>query len=134
MQRGSNRLSVHKDEEMKHELQGRLRTGHPTRTEEWHDPEPTADDDPEVVNGPVTPGRSPEPVAVMRYELARHLGRTAFPADSARLARMLRKRRAPDALIEPVERLRRGTVYRTVQELAHALVREQEGPRHAPGR
>src|SRR5690242_20154306 len=59
MQRGSDRLSVHRDDEMKHELQGLLRSGHPTRTEEWHDPEPFADDDPEVARGPVTPGRGP---------------------------------------------------------------------------
>ncbi|WP_086871301.1 hypothetical protein [Streptomyces viridochromogenes] len=44
MQRGSDRLSVHRDDEMKHELQGLLRSGHPTRAEEWHDPEPSADD------------------------------------------------------------------------------------------
>ncbi|CAM5256356.1 hypothetical protein SANTM175S_01984 [Streptomyces antimycoticus] len=38
MQRGSDRLSVHKDDEMKHELQGLIRSGRPTRAEEWHDP------------------------------------------------------------------------------------------------
>ncbi|MEV5463471.1 hypothetical protein AB0L17_35825 [Streptomyces cellulosae] len=48
MQRGSDRLSVHRDDEMKHELQGLLRSGHPTRSEEWHDPEPAAEDDPEA--------------------------------------------------------------------------------------
>src|SRR5882724_5533034 len=56
MERGSNRLSVHRDEEMKHELQGLLRSGRSTRTEEWNDPEPTADDDdPVIAGGPVTP-------------------------------------------------------------------------------
>ncbi|CAM5741179.1 hypothetical protein SHIRM173S_12695 [Streptomyces hirsutus] len=29
MQRGSNRLSVHRDDEMKHELQGLLKVRHP---------------------------------------------------------------------------------------------------------
>lgn len=53
MQRGSDRLSRHRDDEMKHELQGLLRSGHPTRSEEWHDPEPTAEDDPEIWGGPV---------------------------------------------------------------------------------
>lgn len=38
MQRGSDRMSVHRDDEMKHELQGLLRSGHPTRSEEWNDP------------------------------------------------------------------------------------------------
>lgn len=57
MQRGSDRMSVHRDDEMKHELQGLLRSGHPTRSEEWNDPEPAAEDDPDVMYGPVTPGR-----------------------------------------------------------------------------
>ena len=40
---------------MKHELQGLPRSGRSTHTEEWHDPEPTADDDPALAGGPVTP-------------------------------------------------------------------------------
>ncbi|WP_405867627.1 MULTISPECIES: DUF2795 domain-containing protein [unclassified Streptomyces] len=122
MQRGSDRLSVHRDEEMKHELQGLLRSGHPTRTEEWHDPEPTADDDPEVAGGPVTPGRSRASLTAVRTELARHLSRHTFPAGPRELVRALRRAYASDALIEPVERLPRAARYTTVQELAEALV------------
>ncbi|MFF4250393.1 DUF2795 domain-containing protein [Streptomyces sp. NPDC001663] len=122
MQRGSDRLSVHRDEEMKHELKGLLRSGHPTRSEDWHDPEPTADDDPEVAGGPITPGRSRATVAAIRTELARHLNRHAFPAGPRELARALRRAYAPDALLEPVEHLPRTARYHTVQELAEALV------------
>jgi hypothetical protein len=39
---------------MKHELRGLLRSGHPTRTEEWHDPE--------IARGPVAPNRAPDPL------------------------------------------------------------------------
>ncbi|MFF4399011.1 DUF2795 domain-containing protein [Streptomyces sp. NPDC001480] len=122
MQRGSDRLSVHRDDEMKHELQGLLRSGHPTRTEEWHDPEPTAEDDPEVWGGPVAPGRSGATLETVRFELARILGRHAFPAGPADLARTLRRKNAPDAMIEAVARLPRQDQYTTVQELAEALV------------
>jgi len=122
MQRGSDRLSVHRDEEMKHELQGLLRSGHPTRSEEWHDPEPTADDDPEVAGGPIAPGRSQASLTAVRTELARHLSRHAFPAGPRELVRALRRAYAPDALVEPVERLPRKARYATVQELAQALV------------
>jgi len=121
MQRGSDRLSVHRDEEMKHELQGLLRSGHPTRTEEWHDPEPTADDDPEVAGGPIAPGRSRASLAAVRTELARHLNRRVFPASPRELVHALRRAYAPDALIDPVERLPRSARYATVQELAEAL-------------
>ncbi|WP_369195010.1 DUF2795 domain-containing protein [Streptomyces djakartensis] len=130
MQRGSDRLSVHRDDEMKHELQGLLRSGHPTRAEDWHDPEPYAEDDPEVAYGPVTPSRAPSSLESVRLELARILGRRAFPASARELVRALRDRQAPDALVEAVERLPRKEHYGTVQELAQAMVRVREaGPR-----
>lgn len=126
MQRGSDRLNVHRDDEMKHELQGLLRSGHPTRTEEWHDPEPTADDDPAIWAGPVTPTPwSAGSVASVRYELARILGRTAFPARPGELIDALRDRHAPDALVEPLERLPRSARYGSAQELAEAVVRTE---------
>ncbi|MHC3468868.1 DUF2795 domain-containing protein [Streptomyces sp. 7R007] len=120
MQRGSDRLSVHRDDEMKHELQGLLKSGHPTRTEEWHDPEPAADDDPQVAGGPVAPG-SPGSLAAVRQELARHLGRHAFPAGPRELAAALRRAYAPDTLVEALERLPRSARYATVQQLAEAV-------------
>ncbi|MFG2549998.1 DUF2795 domain-containing protein [Streptomyces sp. NPDC048581] len=120
MQRGSDRLSVHRDEEMKHELQGLLRSGHPTRTEEWHDPEPSAEDDPQVAGGPVTPGTTAS-LAAVRLELARILGRSAFPASPRELIGELRRGYAPDALVESLERLPRSTRYTNVQELAEDL-------------
>ncbi|KAB1149814.1 DUF2795 domain-containing protein [Streptomyces luteolifulvus] len=127
MQRGSDRLSVHRDEEMKHELQGLLRSGHPTRTEEWHDPEPTADDDPRIAGGPVAPGGSGASMEAVRLELARLLGRSSFPADAAGLARALRRKHAPDALADAVERLPRRERFATVQELAETLTRRSGG-------
>ncbi|MFI8205123.1 DUF2795 domain-containing protein [Streptomyces sp. NPDC085937] len=126
MQRGSDRLSVHRDDEMKHELQDLLRSGHPTRTEEWHDPEPVADDDPEVARGPVTPGRGPTSLESTRLELARILGRGVFPAGPRELMRALDRRHAPDALVEALERLPRKDRYTGVQELAEALIRSRE--------
>ncbi|NJP49864.1 DUF2795 domain-containing protein [Streptomyces sp. SBST2-5] len=126
MQRGSDRLSVHRDDEMKHELQGLLRSGHPTRTEEWHDPEPSADDDPEVAFGPLRPGRAPSSLEAMRLELARFLNRSAFPAGPRELVRALDRRYAPDALVEALERLPRHARYANLQELALALTRTRE--------
>ncbi|MPY48326.1 DUF2795 domain-containing protein [Streptomyces acidicola] len=126
MQRGSDRLSVHRDDEMKHELKGLLRSGHPTRTEEWHDPEPTADDDPEVAGGPVTPARAPARIETLRFELGRILGRTSFPARPRELMGILRNRHAPDTLVESLERLPRNARYGTAHELAEAVVRVEE--------
>ncbi|WP_035812033.1 hypothetical protein [Jiangella gansuensis] len=48
MQRGSDKHGPRQDDELKHELEGMERSGQPTRVEEWRDPEPPADDDPET--------------------------------------------------------------------------------------
>lgn len=122
MQRGSDRLSVHRDDEMKHELKDLLRSGHPTRVEEWHDPEPAADDDPEVSNGPVGGLGSPASLERTRLELARHLSRHAFPAHAGELVRTLRRSNAPGALVDAVARLPRSARYAHVHQLAEALV------------
>ncbi|WP_189954539.1 DUF2795 domain-containing protein [Streptomyces alanosinicus] len=121
MQRGSDRLSAHRDDEMKHELKDLLRSGHPTRVEEWHDPEPAADDDPELWRGPVGGLGSPASLERVRSELARTLSRSAFPATTRDLARMLRRRNAPAALVDAVAHLPRSAHYENVQQLAEAL-------------
>ncbi|KOT95375.1 hypothetical protein ADK87_26920 [Streptomyces sp. NRRL F-4711] len=126
MQRGSDRMSVHRDDEMKHELQGLLRSGHPTRSEEWNDPEPAAEDDPDVMYGPVTPGRGPTYLEALRLELARNLTRGSFPAGPRELTRALRRTNAPDALVEGLDRLPHKARYDNVQELAVALA--ESGP------
>ena len=123
MQRGNDRLSVHRDEEMKHELQGLLRSGHPTRTDEWHDPEPTADDDPEVAGGPVAPGSTGASFETVRLELARLLGRSSFPASARDLTGVLRRKNARDVLVEALEGLPGKDRYTNVQELTKALTR-----------
>ncbi|MEU1176955.1 DUF2795 domain-containing protein [Streptomyces sp. NPDC005820] len=122
MQRGSDRLSVHRDEEMKHELQGLLRSGHPTRSEEWHDPEPSAEDDPQIWGGPVVPGSSRVSLATVRQELGRILGRGSFPAGPRELSLALRRRNAPDALVDAVHRLSHKERYANATELAEALI------------
>lgn len=126
MQRGSDRMSAHRDEEMKHELQGLLRSGHPTRSDEWHDPEPTADDDPEVWRGAVVPGDPRTALESTRLELARYLGRGQFPATPSDLVRALRDRNAPDPLVEAVGRLPRPARYANAERLAEALARGAE--------
>jgi hypothetical protein len=134
MQRGSNRLNVHRDDEAKRELQGLLHSGHPTRAEEWDDAEPGADDDPAVTEGPVpAPGSATwEPGArreaedeELRSQLARHLDRKTFPADRGTLQEALAAHGAPEQLRETVEELPGdGDRYRNVQEVMAALGRK----------
>ncbi|MEU8877960.1 DUF2795 domain-containing protein [Streptomyces javensis] len=121
MQRGSDRLSVHKDDEMKHELQGLIRSGHPTRAEEWHDPEPSADDDPDVALGSIPARGTTGEAEAVRFEFARRLGRTSFPADREGLLDVLEDRHAPDGLIALAEELPTDQTFHTVQEVVSAL-------------
>jgi hypothetical protein len=129
-QRGSDRLSAYRDDEMKEELANRLRAERPIRAEEWREPEPVAEDDPELASGPVPPRgsasvREAEDEA-FRFELARHLRRTVFPAKRRELLRTLQEENAPDALVEAVRELPRRGSYTNVQEVAAAL---GHGPR-----
>lgn len=48
MERGNSKLNPRVDDELKHELEGTLRGNRSSRAEEWRDPEPPADDDPDV--------------------------------------------------------------------------------------
>lgn len=124
-ERGSDRLNVHRDDEMKHELEGMLRSDHATRAEEWRDPEPAAEDDPATARGPVPPPGSArereERDEAFRFELARHLRRTVFPAGREDLLRMLAETNAPDRLTAEVRRLPPGETYVNVHQVAGAL-------------
>ena len=54
MERGSAKHSPREDDELKHELEGSVRANRSSRIEEWRDPEPPADDDPDVpAAGPI---------------------------------------------------------------------------------
>ncbi len=48
VQRGNSKHSSREDDERKHDLEGTVRGNRSSRSEEWRDPEPAADDDPDV--------------------------------------------------------------------------------------
>lgn len=48
MQRDSDTHGPRVDDELAHELEGAIRGNRPSRAEEWRDPEPAAEDDPDV--------------------------------------------------------------------------------------
>ena len=45
-QRGSSKSGPRLDDERKKEVEGQVRSGHATRAEDWHDPEPPVDPPP----------------------------------------------------------------------------------------
>lgn len=44
MDRASSKHGPRLDDEMKKEVEGQVRSGRPTRAEQWHDPEPVEDE------------------------------------------------------------------------------------------
>ncbi|GDY33588.1 hypothetical protein [Gandjariella thermophila] len=64
MERGSGKHGPRTDDELARELEGTLRGNRTSRAEEWRDPEPPADDDPDVRRAP---GR-PEEEAIQQRE------------------------------------------------------------------
>jgi hypothetical protein len=48
MERGSSKHGPREDDALKDELSGTLQGNRSSRAEEWRDPEPPADDDPDV--------------------------------------------------------------------------------------
>ncbi|MEU6388099.1 DUF2795 domain-containing protein [Streptomyces sp. NPDC046939] len=129
MERGSNQVGPRKDDEMKHELEGYLRSGQHTHVEEGNDPEPPADDDIQVdPGGPVTPPGGEREEAQreadtesLRLELARHLERATFPADRQTLLDALQANHAPDTVLDAVRNLPDGATYTNVTEIAAAV-------------
>lgn len=48
MERGNSKHGAREDDALKEELEGTVRGNRSSRSEEWRDPEPPVDDDPEV--------------------------------------------------------------------------------------
>ncbi|MEV0495712.1 DUF2795 domain-containing protein [Streptomyces atratus] len=129
MERGSNQVSPHQDDARKHELQVYLRSGRSGHAEEAYDPEPAADDDLQVdVGGPVPPPgeerdrvRAERAAETLRSDLARHLNRTAFPADRSSLVQTLSKEHSPDSLLDAVRGLPADERYTNAGQIVRAL-------------
>ncbi|WP_436775898.1 DUF2795 domain-containing protein [Yinghuangia sp. YIM S09857] len=126
VERGSDKHGPRLDDAMKAEVEGQVRSGHSTRAEEWHEPEPEGEDQ----RGTYSRG-GPEPGAVeglepelveLRSELASHLDRRTFPADRAALERVLAEHHAPGPLVDAVhDRLPEGRSYHSVDEAVVAM-------------
>ncbi|MFZ5850453.1 MAG: DUF2795 domain-containing protein [Actinomycetota bacterium] len=125
-QRGSDKHGPRTDEALRGETEGLTRAGRSTRAEEWHDPEPAAEGDPEVdrvpgisLSGGTQPGLSEADVAG-RSEVARFLGTDAFPASGEQLAQVAARNGAPDAVLDLLRGLPGGRRYTTVAEVWQA--------------
>ena len=123
----STKHSPREDEQLKHEIEGMIRSGRSTHAEEWNDPEPAAEDDPDIdaspggtLTGGVPEGMTQDAV-VARAELARWLDRADFPNTGAVLVEAARDHRAPDAVADELSRLPADEVFERIGDVVRAL-------------
>ncbi|MEK8173124.1 DUF2795 domain-containing protein [Streptomyces sp. M19] len=97
-----------------------LRSGHATRVEEWHDPEPAADDDPRSRAGRwARRNRRTRRGAAARTGPVP--GALAVPAGREALLTALAGNHAPEPLSDLVRTLPKDATYRSAREVVDAL-------------
>src|SRR4051812_2842828 len=127
MERGSDKVSPRLDEQMAHETEGLVRSGHSTHAEEWRDPEPSGEDQPDAdlapsgtLHGGTPQGMDADDVEG-RAELATFLGRDIYPAVRAQILDLVRERQAPERIIDLVRQLPAGRPFHNVNEIWAAI-------------
>jgi hypothetical protein len=115
------------DDELEHEIQGMLRGNHTTRAEEWRDPEPVAEGEPDIDAAPAgtlvggTPVGMDADAVAARSELARWLDRADFPSTGPDLVEAARDHHAPDAVVAELAKLAAGETYERIGDVVRAL-------------
>lgn len=114
------------DDALKREVHSELQASRATRAEEWLEPEPPGEDEPEATwalagrPGGTPPGEDWE-IIELRSDLARHLGRAAFPATRAHLLETLATHQAEQRLLDLVSSLPDSATFANLGELLGAL-------------
>jgi hypothetical protein len=122
MERG-DRHGPRLDEALAHETEGLVRSGHGTRAEEWRDPEPSGEDQPDADRAPDTTlaGGTPEGMTEAdvegRSELAQSLAGVSWPADRAALEQAARDNQAPERVLQRLGGLPGSGAYANVAEV-----------------
>lgn len=106
-----------KDDARKRETRGEVQANRATRVEEWREPEPPGEDQPDAT---WAPAEAPDPVR-LRSDLARYFGRTTFPADRQRLLAVLSRNEAPGPLLDVAAALPAQVTFHTLAEVLRAL-------------
>ncbi|MCX4473293.1 DUF2795 domain-containing protein [Micromonospora sp. NBC_01655] len=137
MERGSSKHSPRVDEQMGQEVSGLVQgpgTGG-SRVDEFRQPEPAGEDQPEPTTAPAGPLRTGSPQGMSssdvegRSRLGRFITMTALPGDRDALVANARDNTAPDDIVAALEGLPPGTRYQTVSEVWAALGHKNETTR-----
>jgi len=114
------------DEALKREVRSEMQAHRATRIEEWREPEPPGEDEPEATWAPEgRPGGTPPgedwDTIELRSDLARHLDRAAFPATREHLLQTLAAHQAEQRLVDLVSPLPADATFANLGELLRAL-------------
>jgi uncharacterized protein DUF2795 len=123
------------DEALKREVRSELQANRATRAQEWLEPEPPGEDEPEATWAPEgKPGATPPgedwDAIDLRSDLASHLDRAAFPATKERLLRSLQSHQAQQRLLDLLAPLPEDATFANVGAVLRALGFPVE---HRPG-
>lgn len=130
MERGNSKHGARLDEEMAHEVRGLVQgDGTDGRVEEFRDPEPAGEDQPEPgrgrLEGGAPPGMTYEEVEE-RSRLGRFIPRSSLPGDREALVLGAHELNAPDDVLAQLARLPAEETFLTVNEIWAALGHSNE--------
>lgn len=122
----SGKFGPREDDALKKEVRSELQANRSTRSEEWREPEPPGEDQPEATWAPAGAFRDAladeeRDQIELRSALARHLDRHAFPATREHLIETLESHQAEDRLLDLVSTLPKEASYANLHEVLEAL-------------
>ena len=121
MTQQSGPVSPREDDQQAHETQGLVQSGHPTRVEEFRDPEPAGEDQPTGDEHLMGPGREPGTAPGLTPEIARFLGLASLPGRRDDLLAAAEEHQATDRVLNLLQQLPADQEFRNVQDVARAL-------------
>jgi hypothetical protein len=136
MERGSSKHGPRLDDEMAREVRATVQGGVAgSRAEEWREPEPAGEDQPEATEVPAGDRRAGAPQGMtgeeveQRSRLGRYLDLSALPADRDGLRRTAERNNAPDDVLDALGRLPADRTFETVSEVWAVLGHANETTR-----
>jgi len=127
IERGSDKHGARADDALAGEVEGAMRAGHSTHAEEWKDPEPSGEDQPDVdlnPNGTLTGGTAAGVDSgdiEGRSQLATFLGKEVWPATADQLRATAEGNQATDRVLQELAALPADQSFDNVQQVWEAL-------------
>jgi hypothetical protein len=124
-QRANSKHGRRLDDQLERETEDLTRSGWPSRTQEWREPEPVEGDHLHLAVPPDHQPGAPHGMtaadAERRSDIARYLPLRAFPADRDALLAHLGPENIPDDIYDAIRSLPPGRQFRTIGDVVRAL-------------